>query len=92
MAAKLRHGWNFFPCGCSFVVNLKWRMVCCFDGPNTDKCSELQRLQDERMQLVMQNPTDWDAVYLNSRRKAEHLDFPQDLIERGYPPKSPVFN
>ncbi|WP_340376635.1 hypothetical protein U5640_16955 [Streptomyces sp. SS7] len=87
---ELRHGWNSWPCGCQFVVNLKWLMVCSFDGPNHSECAEMTVFKDEILRLVTEVPTDWHAVRLVNRKRAEHLSFSEELIERGWPLKNPT--
>ncbi len=82
---ELRLGWNSWPCGCQFIVNPNWRIVCSFDGPNHGECAEMAVFKDEILRLVTKVPTDWEAIRLVNRKRAGHLGFPAELIERGWP-------
>jgi hypothetical protein len=82
---SLRNGWNFWPCGCQFVVNLRDRMVCGFEGPNSVSCHVMQELHQQYAALVVPIPANWEAGRLVIHEMGEHLGFTKEQMQRGWP-------
>jgi hypothetical protein len=79
------NGWNFWDCGCVFVVNLNWRMVCGFEGPNSVSCPDMQELHCRYADLVVPIPGDFEAGRRVIHEMGEHLGFTKEQMQRGWP-------
>ncbi|MET8839670.1 hypothetical protein ABZW67_06180 [Streptomyces rubiginosohelvolus] len=82
---EIRTGWNFWDCGCSFVVNLKERRLCGFDGPNVTRCAVMQELQRRFVARVGTVGGDWEARRLVIHEMGEHIGFSKEQMQHAWP-------